>query len=474
LVERGPSALLWGPIECDGAEVTAGTGPLTPSDALLWRIEADPVLRSPVVAVGILDRSADGTAVVEALERAVEAIPRLRCRIAGGAGGPQWEIDPGFHLEHHLRRARAVTDGGRRGLLAIAEADAAEGFEPTRPPWTFTLVDDNDGGPPGFVLRFHHAISDGVGAVDLAGHLFDRTRSGGRSAPPTPAPPDPTKRGIPELAATVAGGAGSVVRAGLDPVGTTRRALRFGRSVTRLLGTAPDPLSPLWLDRSLERSLHTLEVPLDQLRAAAEAANGTINDVFLGAVAGGAHRYHEAAGVALPALRFTVPINLRREGDPAAGNHFTPARFVLAVDDPDPVHRARLAGAVVRRWRAEPAVGATSAIAAILDRLPTAALVALFGGMLRGIDIDASNIPGVDRPAYFAGSRVDRLWAFAPLAGAALSATLLSHGTHACIGIECDTAAVADPPLLARGIEAALHEALAGTTVDAPHLVEAR
>jgi WS/DGAT/MGAT family acyltransferase len=382
-----------------------------------------------------------------------------------------WEPDPGFHLEHHVRRVQPVTGAGRQGLLAVAEADAAEGFEPTRPPWTFTVVDDPEGGTPGFVLRFHHAISDGVGAVGLADHLFDRTRRGGRAAAPTPEPERPARRNPVEAAVVGAAGAlGGALRAGLDPVGTTRRTIRFGRSLQKLLGTASEPLSPLWRARSLERSLHVLEVPLEDLRAAAGAVDGTINDVFLGAVGGGAHAYHELAGAELRAVRYTVPINLREEDDDAAGNHFTPARFVLAVDDPDPVHRARLAGAVVRRWRAEPAVGATSTLAAILDRLPTSVLVSLFAGMLRGVDIDASNVPGVDRPAYFAGCLVERMWAFAPLAGAALSATLLSHGRTACIGLACDTAAVDDPSLLARCVGAALHEALAVAAAGtAPH-----
>lgn len=449
------------------------TEPLSASDALLWRIEADPVLRSPIVVVGVLDRVPDWHRVVAGVERAVAAIPRLRCRIVD-RGGARWEADPTFHLEHHLRRARTGIADGIRGVLDVAEADAADAFEPTRPPWTFTLVEDGAGGA-GIVLRFHHAISDGVGAVGLADHLFDTTRRGGRPAPPeggagvtAPAP-----AGSPGPLHRIAGVATEVVTSALDPIGTAQRALRFRRSLQKLLGAAAEPLSPVWRERSVERRLHVLDLPLADLTRAAAVAAGTVNDVHLGAVAGAARRYHEAVGEPVAALRFTVPINLRSEGDAEGGNHFSPARFVLPVDDPDPVHRARLAGAVVRRWRAEPALRASSALAVLLDRLPTPAVVGLFAGMLRGVDIDAVDVPGLQRPSYFGGAEVERLWAFSPPAGAAISVTLVSHGSSACVGLACDVAAVADPELLADCLRGAYAEAVADRRATAREEVSA-
>jgi diacylglycerol O-acyltransferase len=434
------------------------TDPLSASDALLWRIEADPVLRSPIVVVGLLDRVPAWHRVTRSVERAAAAIPRLRCRIVD-RGGARWELDPSFHLEHHLRRARTADAAGIRGVLDVAEADAADAFEPTRPPWTFTLVEDGAGGA-GFVLRFHHAISDGVGAVGLADHLFDTNRRGSGVAPaPLPAAGTSPSPSSPLHAAAAT--ATEVIASAIDPIGTAKRALRFRRSLQKLLGTAAEPLSPVWRDRGVERRLHVLDLPIADLLRGAAAAAGTVNDVHLGAVAGAAHRYHEAVGAPVAALRFTVPISLRTADDGEGGNHFSPARFVLPVDDPDPVHRARLAGAVVRGWRSEPALRASGVLAALLDRLPTPALVKLFAGMLRGVDIDAVDVPGLQRPAYFAGAKVDRLWAFAPPAGAAVSVTLVSHGPSACIGLACDVAAVADPDLLADCLRSAYGEAVA-------------
>jgi hypothetical protein len=156
-----------------------------------------------------------------------------------------------------------------------------------------------------------------------------------------------------------------------------------------------------------------------------------------------------------------MPFSLREEGDAPGGNRFTPARFILPIDDPDPVRRAELAGAIVRSWRHEPAIGLTSVLAWALDQLPTPLVQQAFAGMLRAIDVDAVDVPGLREAAYLAGSRVERLWAFAPPTGAALSITLVSHEDTACVGIAADRAAVSDPELLTACVEQAFDEVLA-------------
>jgi hypothetical protein len=253
--------------------------------------------------------------------------------------------------------------------------------------------------------------------------------------------------------------AARLVRGG--PVRIVRDGLRTGRSVARILRPASRPLSPVLVGRGLRRRLHTIEVPMTGLEHAARAVDGTVNDVFLAAVGGGLRAYHEAFDVPLGAVRVTMPISVRRAGDAAGGNRFAPVRFVLPVDDPDPVHRAAIAGAIVRRWRAEPAVGLTGALAAVLDRLPAPIVRRAFGGMLRSVDADVVDVPGLRARSYLAGAEVERLWAFAPPAGAALSITLLSHVDVGCVGIACDRDAVHDPELLATCLQQAIDEVLA-------------
>lgn len=443
---------------------------LSDSDALIWRIEGDPVLRSPILVLGLLDRPPSRPRVRAALERAVAAIPRLGQRLDPGPpwSKPRWVDDGTFSLDHHLRHVRP-SRGDLKGVLELAAPDAVAAFDPARPLWQMTVVDELDDGRAAFVLRFHHTITDGVGGIGLAEDLFEPSRRGRRTELPAERP-EPVDDGPPSAstpadvvagAARLAGGlARGAMGAALDPIGTARSGDRMARSVAKMLAPARAPLSPLLQGRSLDRRLDVFEVPLDDLRRVAHAAGATVNDVFLAAVGKGLHEYHRRAGTSLDAIRLTMPISLRAEGDARGGNRFTPARFVLPISEPDPRRRIGQAGAIVRSWRAEPAVGMTPLLASGLALLPRPVVQRTFAGMLRSIDVDAVDVPGLRHPAYLGGSRVDRLWAFAPPTGAALSITLVSHLDVACVAIQADAAAVPDPAGLRSCVEAGFDDVL--------------
>ena len=427
---------------------------LSAADSLLWRIESDPVLRSPVLVVGLLDRSPTTEGLAEMVEHAVLLLPRLHQRIApppGGVGRPQRRDVDETSLAHHLRRVRAPS-GDLDAVLAVAEPDAAAAFDPARSPWTLTIVDGLDAGRSAIVRRFHHAITDGVGGIALADRLFDHARRPDRSVATPQAPSAPagarTERRWFDLRAVV------------RPAPTLAAALRLGRSAARLLAPAPAG-SPELAGRSLDRWLSTHERPLAAVQRAASAADGTVNDVLLAAVGGALASYHQEQGHPVPAVRVTIPISVRRPGDAAGGNRFVPVRFTLSIEAPEAGARVRIAGEIARSWRSEPAVGAMDLLATGLNLLPRPVVSRLFASMLRSVDVDVTNVPGLDRPAYVGGARIDRLWAFAPPTGAALSMTLVSHAGTCCIGLACDRRAVADPERLDTCVDAALTEVVA-------------
>ena len=440
---------------------------LSASDSLMWRIDSDPVLRSPILVVGLLDRSPTRDRMTATIERAGTFLPRLRQRIEPpqlGLGRPRWREDDHPSLAHHLRRVQAP-GADIDAVLAVAEPDAVAAFDPARPPWTLTVVDGLDGGRSAVVLRFHHAITDGVGGVEIAELLFDRTRRPARSSHATATVPGPSLPGgwldPRRLPASGADTARRALAAATHPVPALTAAARLGRSAARLLTPATDGGSPELAGRSLDRSLAVTERPLTALQRAADVTGGTVNDVLLAAVAGALAAYHRAQGQAVQAVRATMPISIRRPDDPMGGNRFVPARFTLPVDDPDPRARVKIAGAIVRAWRAEPALASTDVLAAGLNLLPRPVVTRLFAGMLRSIDVDVTDVPGLDHPAFLGGARIERLWAFAPPTGAALSVTLLSHAGTCGIGLVCDRRAVADPELLTTCLEAALAEVIA-------------
>lgn len=102
---------------------------------------------------------------------------------------------------------------------------------------------------------------------------------------------------------------------------------------------------------------------------------------------------------------------------------------------------------LVSAQRAEPALAVVQPMARVLNRLPASVTTGLFGTMLKGVDLVASNVPGAPIPLYTAGARVLANYAFGPLTGAAVNVTLLSYLDDLCIGVTVDPAAVTDPDL---------------------------
>ncbi len=457
---------------------------MSDEDALMWNIEKDPILRSTILAVAIFDSVPDWNRLRRRIDRCTRIIPRFRQRVVSPPfrmGPPRWAVEPTFDLDFHLRRMRLSGNGEQRALFDALQPMATTSFDRARPLWEFTLIEGLDG-PDGeraaFAMKVHHSVTDGVGGMDLLTHMVDVARDAVEPEetewPPAPAPERiggvdlvrdsvaHTQRRVLGIArrlpATAWEATASAVR---DPLGASAQFVRTARSVGRALAPATAPMSPVMRERGLGRRLYAFDVSLDELRRAAKTAEGSLNDAFVAAVMSGAQRYHERHGDVPDALRMTLPINLRHGNDDAGGNRFAPARFPVPLGIDDPNERMRAVGQLVRSWRSEPALQMTSALAGVLNRLPTATTTALFGGMLKCCDFVTSNVPGAPIPVYSAGAKVERLYAFGPPSGAAFNVTLISHCETCCIGVVVDTTAVPDPDTLVDALREGFDEVLA-------------
>jgi diacylglycerol O-acyltransferase / wax synthase len=200
-----------------------------------------------------------------------------------------------------------------------------------------------------------------------------------------------------------------------------------------------------------------VEVQLRDLKRAAAAAGGTVNDGFVAAVTGGLRRYHERHGAPVDQLRMTLPISIRSPGDPAGGNRITLMRLSVPVGEPDPALRIPEVGRRCRAARHERSLPLTNGIAGVLNLLPRAVV----GGMLKHVDFLASDVPGFPFPVFLAGARVERYVAFGPTIGASVNTTLLSYSGTCAIGVNIDTAAVPDAAVLTDCIREGFDEVLA-------------
>jgi diacylglycerol O-acyltransferase len=419
------------------------------ADALAWSIEKDPMLRSTIVAVLILDRTPDRALMAESSSPWSLAPPR-------------WEVDPYFDLDYHLRWTRVAGSEDVEQVLRVAEPIAMQGFDRDRPLWEMTVVEGLTDDRAAVIMKIHHSITDGVGAVKIGMVLFDLERT--PPGPPVPLPPAPTvhvlnraerfadafgherrrQLGMARRFPSVLGRA--LTRAAADPGAAAGDVATTVVSAARMLRPASTPLSPVMTGRSLSMHFDTLTVPLAETKAAAKRGGGKLNDAFVTAVGRGMRYYHEKHGASPEKLRMGMPINVRTAATAdLAGNQWAPTRFLLPIAVDDPLEHLQVVRGVIATQRAEPAVGLVEPLASVLYRFPTTMLAGLFGSMLRGVDFTTSNVPGVPVPLYFAGAKLLAQFPFGPLSGAAANLCLLSYVDELHIGVNTDPAAVVDP-----------------------------
>jgi WS/DGAT/MGAT family acyltransferase len=439
---------------------------MSDADALMWNIEKDPALRSTITTVFVFDRIIDRDQLRERIDRVSRVVPRLRQRVRANPlsiAPPRWEVDPHFDLGFHLWWVKAPGRGTMRDLLAVAEPVAMSGFDRARPLWRAVVVEGLQGGRSGLVLKIHHAITDGVGGMQIQLELLDLEAD----APPRAMPPPPDvhvmsqterfvdafqherRRQLGMLKRSAPGLLSGARTALSHPAEAIESTAELAASVGRVLRPTSHPLSPLMTGRSLSMRFDTMSVPMDRAKKAAKKGGGKLNDAFVGGVARGLYRYHLHHGIDVDELRMAIPISVRSAAEPAvAGNAFVPARIELPIDQMDPLDTMRDVRARVEEARHEPANELVEPVSNLLNRLPTTALTSLFGAMVKAVDFTTSNVPGAPFPVYLAGARMESQFPFGPLAGAALNITLLSYQNDLNIGISSDPAAVPDPDLL--------------------------
>jgi WS/DGAT/MGAT family acyltransferase len=443
-------------------------------DALAWSMEHDPCLRSTIVAIAWLDSRPDVDVVGARLERATRLVPRFRQRPVPSPAGlstPQW-VDCPFDLSLHFRTLEAPAPYSPATVVEFARNEAMTGFDPCRPLWAMTLIEGLEGDRAALVMKVHHSLTDGIGGMQLALLVFETTPETG----PIDEVPVPATAPVPSGVGLVRGALGHTVgrlvdgaRTGIaevvpavrtvvrHPVRSALDVVATASSVGRFVAPVSATMSPIMTGRSLDRHLDLFEVGKADLKRAGAAVGSTLNDAFVASVTGGLRRYHELHGAPVDELRVTMPISLRRPGDPTGGNRITLERFAVPVGEADPGARVRVTGWRCRTARYEEALPLTDVVAGFLNLLPSGVI----GSMLKHVDFVASDVPGVSVPIYLAGAAVTGYYAFGPTTGAAVNVTLVTYQGTCCVGCTIDTAAVPDPEKLTACLRDGFDEVLA-------------
>src|ERR1700761_5070706 len=165
---------------------------LGPVDYLMHRGEANPRTRSGIMALELLDVTPDWERFRARFENASRRVLRLRQKVVVPTlptAAPRWVADPDFNLDFHVRRVRVSEPGTLREVFDLAELVLQSPLDISRPLWTATLVEGLPYGKSATLLHVSHAVTDGVGGVEMFAEIYDLERD--QPAKPTPPLPDP-------------------------------------------------------------------------------------------------------------------------------------------------------------------------------------------------------------------------------------------------------------------------------------------
>lgn len=472
----------------ESVEAVKYSDELGPVDYLMHRGEANPRTRSGIMAVELLDTTPDWDRFRTRFENASRRVLRLRQKVVVPTlptAAPRWVVDPDFNLDFHVRRVRVAEPGTLREVFDLAEVILQSPLDISRPLWTATLVEGLPDGKAATLLHLSHAVTDGVGSVEMFAEIYDLERN----PPPRPMPPQPIpqdlspnelmRQGLNHLPIAIVGGvvdavAGAVSAAGravLEPTSTISGLVGYAMSGIRVMNRAAEP-SPLLRRRSLTSRTEAIDIPLADLHKAAKAGGGSINDAYLAGLCGALRLYHEALGVPISTLPMAVPVNLRAQDDAAGGNQFTGVNLAAPVGTVDPVARMKKIRAQMTQRRDEPAMNIVGSIAPVLSVLPTPVLEGITGSVI-GSDVQASNVPVYPGDTYIAGAKVLRQYGIGPLPGVAMMVVLISRGGWCTITVRYDRASVRKDELFAQCLLEGFDEILALAGDSAPRAVAA-
>ena len=339
---------------------------------------------------------------------------------------PSWKtvdaVDINEHVFYHKLPAK---NNDRTALYALVSQLHTPVLDRSRPLWEVHVIDglkgENGEGRFALYQKMHHAYADGVTMSRWGSESYqstaddldltpvwtiDHTRSGAKR-----------KRGNQELAMSVwaqvtanskrifgVGRLGAMLM--LEGIKLTKNAISLPFMAPR--GT---PLTGL---ATPGRQFATAAVSMKRISALCKKTRSTVNHVALTCLDGAMHRYLADEGVTLQKpITIQMPVNLRREGEKAAGNKIGIILVDLSAPTDDPYVRLRNIGYSLRNVRtmidsvAPEAIETYTILTGLLGQF--AEMLKLSGSVTPMGNTTVSNVPGPKEHLYVKGARLEEM-----------------------------------------------------------------
>src|SRR6478672_10542814 len=204
--------------------------------------------------------------------------PRFRQRVvhvALGVTEPVWRDAPAFRLDDHVREAPDGREADGRDIQRLAEEFFSVPLERDRPLWELLVVPRMVRGRAAVLGKVHHAMVDGVAAVELGVLLFDLAPDAAPAEPQDWEPaPDPSAarlavESVADTALEQFRAARRLAGMGRSPGRSIRIADTMRRAALSLAEDALNPAPPSYLNVPIgpRRTLATHAMDLERLLA---------------------------------------------------------------------------------------------------------------------------------------------------------------------------------------------------------------
>jgi WS/DGAT/MGAT family acyltransferase len=414
-------------------------------------------------------------------------LPRFRQRVVFpplGLGRPFWVDFPEFEVGDHVREVTLPTPGTDEQFHELVGEYLSPALDRSKPLWELWLVDGFEDDHFGIVYKTHHALADGISAVDIGMLLFDIEPKDQPARDEVAWEPHrPPSRA--HLVGRAASGVGATVlrtarwlwNAIRGPRRAAKRATDGLAGIWEVTGalTKPAPKVPLNVDIGPDRCFCWTRCRLAEFKEIKNALGGTVNDVSLAVAAGALRRWLQSRDVDVDGmeLKALVPVSVRAENEHGElGNMLTAMRGPLPVGISDPVNRLHTVSAGMDALKASKQPLGAEAIWALNDWFrefapplllrPTAGI----NFSTRLFNLLVTNFPGPQIPFYVLGRELVGVYPVGFLARRhGLAIAILSYNGEVGFGLLADKEICPDLDRIAGYLTEGVDELLAAARI---------
>jgi diacylglycerol O-acyltransferase len=412
------------------------------------------------------------------VESRLALVPRFRQRVQSTPlqlTNPVWADAPGFDVEWHVRHTALPHPGTTAQLRELVGRVISAPLDLERPLWQLYLVEGLEGDRHAYISKTHHALVDGVSAVDVGTIMLDPNPEGTEMPVPEERwdPDVPSSEMLFVRAATdrIRTPMRAARKAALSALGMPRetagRVMRTAESFAGLAAGGPTATRTFLNDEiGRDRRVAFVRSDLDAVKRARGETGATVNDVILAIATAGLRRLFERRGREVPdRLVALVPMSIRRSDEQLElGNRIATLMIALPLSEADPVERLRLVHEETTRVKESEQARAASLVIEATGWTPPTINRVLADVISRQLtwNLVVSNVPGPQVPFYLLGRRMLEVYPAVPLSPQqhALSIGVVSYDGGVFFGITGDRDLFADIDEVGADLEGALAEQL--------------